>query len=89
MKLRATQLCVLAIVGLTTASLASPAAAVFSREKVFYADYATVEFVRPGLVIKITSAQITADVPSRRRSRLWTRRPSARPHGVLTLRARS
>ena len=31
------------------------------REKAAYADAATVEFVRPGLVIKINSAQIAAD----------------------------
>ena len=30
-------------------------------EKAFYAEDATVQFVRPGLVIKITSAQIAAD----------------------------
>jgi OmcA/MtrC family decaheme c-type cytochrome len=31
------------------------------REKAFFADAATVEFVRPGLVFKITSAQIASD----------------------------
>ena len=31
------------------------------REKAFYADPATVQFVRPGLVIKINSAQIASD----------------------------
>ena len=31
------------------------------REKAFYIDAATVEFVRPGMVFKITSAQIAAD----------------------------
>lgn len=31
------------------------------REQAFYADAATVDFVRPGLVFKITSAQIAAD----------------------------
>src|SRR5215467_8896151 len=31
------------------------------REKAFYADANTVEFVRPGLVFKITGAQIAAD----------------------------
>ena len=60
MKLLATQWRVLAIVGMITASLASRAAAVFSREKVFFADDATVEFAPLGLVIKVTSAQIAA-----------------------------
>jgi OmcA/MtrC family decaheme c-type cytochrome len=32
-----------------------------TREKAFYADAATVDFVRPGLVLKITSAQIASD----------------------------
>jgi hypothetical protein len=31
------------------------------REKAFFADDATVQFVRPGLVIKITSAQVASD----------------------------
>ena len=31
------------------------------RDKAFYADAATVQFVRPGLVLKITSAQIASD----------------------------
>ena len=32
-----------------------------AREKAFFADDATVQFVRPGLVLKIASAQITSD----------------------------
>ena len=32
-----------------------------AREKAFFADEATVQFVRPGLMIKITSAQVSSD----------------------------
>src|ERR1700756_343250 len=32
-----------------------------TREKAFYADAAMVDFVRPGLVLKITGAQIASD----------------------------
>ena len=62
MKLAATQLRVVAVVGLVAASLASaPRRPYSSHEKAFYANEATVEFVRPGLTIKVNSAQIAAD----------------------------
>ena len=78
MKFLATQWRALAITGLVAVSFASAPRRPYSpREKVLYADDATVEFVLPGLVIKITSAQITADAPSPRRSRLRTAGPSA------------
>jgi OmcA/MtrC family decaheme c-type cytochrome len=53
---------VLAIVGLVAASLVSaPRRPYSTHEKAFFADGPTVEFVRPGLVIQINSAQIAAD----------------------------
>ncbi|MGH9646920.1 MAG: OmcA/MtrC family decaheme c-type cytochrome, partial [Bryobacteraceae bacterium] len=62
MKLLATQWRVAAIVALIAASLASaPRRPYSTHEKAFFADDPTVQFVRPGLVIKITSAQIAAD----------------------------
>ena len=62
MKLLATQWRVSAIVALVAASLASaPRRPYTPREKAFFADDSTVEFVRPGLVIKVNSAQIAAD----------------------------
>lgn len=62
MKLIRTQWRVAAIVGLIAASLASAPRRPYSpHEKAFFADELTVEFVRPGLVIKINSAQIVAD----------------------------
>ena len=62
MKLLATQWRVTAIVGLVAVSLASAPRRPYSpHEKAFFADDPTVEFVRPGLVIKINSAQIAGD----------------------------
>jgi len=64
MKLLATQWRALAITGLIATCFASAPRRPYSpHEKVFYADDATVEFVPPGLVIKITSAQIAAGEP--------------------------
>jgi OmcA/MtrC family decaheme c-type cytochrome len=58
----ATQWRLAAIVVLIAASLASaPRQPYSTHEKAFFADGPTVEFVRPGLVIKINSAQIAAD----------------------------
>lgn len=62
MKLIRTQWRVAAIVGLIAASLASAPRWPYSpHEKAFFADDLTVEFVRPGLAIKINSAQIAVD----------------------------
>ena len=62
MKLLATQWRVAAMVALVAASLASaPKRPYTPQEKAFFADDPTVEFVRPGLVIKVNSAQIAAD----------------------------
>jgi OmcA/MtrC family decaheme c-type cytochrome len=61
-KLLASQWRVVAIVGLIAAASASAPRRPYSpREKAFFADDATVQFVRPGLVFKITSAQIASD----------------------------
>ena len=50
------------MVGLVAASLASaPRRPYSTHEKAFFADDPTVQFVRPGLVIGINSAQIGAD----------------------------
>ena len=62
LKLLATQWRVVAMVLLIAASLASaPRRPYSTHEKAFFADDSTVEFVRPGLVITINSAQIAAD----------------------------
>ena len=62
MKLLATQWRVAAIVVVIAASLASaPNSPYSTHEKAFFADGPTVQFVRPGLVIKVNSAQIAAD----------------------------
>ena len=62
MKLRLTQWRVLAMVGLVAASLASaPRRSYTPHEKAFFADAATVQFVRPGLAITINSATVAAD----------------------------
>lgn len=62
MRFLATQWRVAAIFGLVAASLASaPRRPYSTHEKAFFADDPTVQFVRPGLVIKINSAQIAAD----------------------------
>jgi OmcA/MtrC family decaheme c-type cytochrome len=51
-----------AIAVVITLSLASGQKGVYSpREKAFYADASAVQFVRPGLVFKITSAQVASD----------------------------
>jgi OmcA/MtrC family decaheme c-type cytochrome len=53
---------VAAIAGLLAVSLTSAPRRPYSpRERAFFADDPTVQFVRPGLVIKINSAQIAAD----------------------------
>lgn len=53
---------VVAMIGLVAASLASaPRRPYSTHEKAFFADDPTVQFVRPGLVIQINSAQIAAD----------------------------
>lgn len=62
MKLLATQWRVAAIVAWIAASLTSAPRQPYSpREKAFFANEQTVQFVRPGLVIKINSAQIAGD----------------------------
>ena len=62
MRLLATHWRVAVIVGLVAASLASAPRRPYSpHEKAFFADDPTVEFVRPGLVIKVNSAQIAGD----------------------------
>jgi OmcA/MtrC family decaheme c-type cytochrome len=62
LKLLMTQWRVLAIVALVAASLTSAPRRPYSpHEKAFFADAVTVEFVRPGLTIKVNSAQIAAD----------------------------
>ena len=62
MRFLATQWRVAAIVVLIAASLASaPSRPYSTREKAFFADDPTVQFVRPGLVIKVNSAQIAGD----------------------------
>jgi OmcA/MtrC family decaheme c-type cytochrome len=51
-----------AIAVVVTLSLASGQRGVYSpREKAFYADASAVQFVRPGLIFKITSAQVATD----------------------------
>jgi len=53
---------VAAIIGLIAVSLASaPRRPYSTHEKAFFADDQTVQFVRPGLVIRVNSAQIAAD----------------------------
>jgi len=53
---------VAALVGLVTVSLASAPQRPYSRqEKAYYADAATVQFVRPGLTITINSASVGPD----------------------------
>ncbi len=62
MKLRARQWRVVAIAGLIAASLGSaPRRPYGPHEKAYYADEATVQFVRPGLTITINSAAIASD----------------------------
>ena len=62
MRRLATQWRVLALIGLVAASLASaPRRPYSTHEKAFFANDQTVQFVRPGLVIKVNSAQIAAD----------------------------
>ncbi|MBZ5636349.1 MAG: OmcA/MtrC family decaheme c-type cytochrome [Acidobacteriia bacterium] len=62
MKLLGTQWRVAAIAGLLAVGLTSAPRRPYSpRERAFFADDPTVQFVRPGLVIKINSAQIAAD----------------------------
>ncbi len=62
MKRLSTQWRVLAIVGLVAVSLTSAPRRPYSpREKAFYADAQTVEFVLPGLTITINSAAIAAN----------------------------
>ncbi len=52
----------LAIIAVVAGSLTSaPQKPYSSHEKAFFADAAAVQFVRPGLVLKITAAQIVAD----------------------------
>ena len=62
MRFVATQWRVVGIVALIAASLASaPRRPYSTHEKAFFANDQTVQFVRPGLVIKVNSAQIAAD----------------------------
>src|ERR1700724_1737729 len=62
LRLLATHWRVAGMVVLVAASLASaPRRPYNPHEKAFFADDPTVEFVRPGLVIKVNSAQIAAD----------------------------
>lgn len=62
MRIPVTQWRVAAIVVLIAATLASaPRRPYSTHEKAFFANDQTVQFVRPGLVIKVNSAQIAAD----------------------------
>ena len=62
MKLLHTQWRVVALVaGLAVSLLSDPRSPYSPHEKAFFLDRATVEFVRPGLVITINSAQVAAD----------------------------
>ena len=51
----------MACVGLALMLSAAPNAAFNRNQKAFFADASLIAFVRPGLVIKITSAQVAQD----------------------------